>query len=122
MKIKKQFSIKSRFRSFCFATNGIRNAFNTEPNLRIHAVATIGVIVAAICFTVSATEVAVLALAVGLVWMAELFNTAIERIADFISPEKQSAIGLIKDIAAAAVLITALTALAVGCFIFIPKC
>lgn len=122
MKIKNQFSIKSRFRSLGFAVNGIGKAFNTEPNLRIHAVGTIGVVVAARIFNITATEATVLALSVGLVWMAELFNTAVERIADFISPEKQSAIGLIKDIAAGAVLVAAVTALAVGCFIFIPKC
>ncbi len=119
---KKNFSIKSRHRSLGYAFAGLRKAWRTEHNLWIHTAATISVIVAAILFRVSVIEFAILGMASGFVWMAELFNTAIERLADFISPEKQPAIGLIKDIAAAAVLVAAITALAVGCFIFIPKC
>jgi diacylglycerol kinase len=60
-------------------------------------------------------------LAIGMVWAAEIFNTSIERIMDYLSKEKQPAIKIIKDLAAAAVLVTALTALLVGAFVFIPK-
>ena len=57
----------------------------------------------------------------AVVWMAELFNSAIEKAMDFISTEKHPQIKLVKDLAAAAVLITALAAVIVGGIIFIPK-
>ena len=56
-----------------------------------------------------------------MVWTAEIFNTAIEKTMDFISREKHPQIKLVKDLAAAAVLITAVSAIIVGAIIFIPK-
>lgn len=56
-----------------------------------------------------------------MVWTAELFNTAIEKVMDFISTERLPQIKWIKDMAAAAVLITALAAVIIGALIFIPK-
>jgi diacylglycerol kinase len=52
---------------------------------------------------------------------AEIINTAIEQIANFISPDKNENIKKIKDLSAAAVLISAVTALSVGLIVFIPK-
>jgi diacylglycerol kinase len=60
-------------------------------------------------------------LSIGLVISAEAMNSAIENIADFISPERNDAIKRIKDLAAAAVLICALTAVVVGLMVFLPK-
>ena len=57
----------------------------------------------------------------ALVISMELINTAIENMADFISPEHDRRIGKIKDLAAAAVLFSALMALVVGLIIFLPK-
>ena len=57
----------------------------------------------------------------AMVWMAELFNTAIEKTMDFISKEAHPQIKLVKDLAAAAVLIAAIAAVLVGALIFIPK-
>jgi diacylglycerol kinase len=56
-----------------------------------------------------------------MVWVAEIFNTAIEKTMDFISRERHPQIKLIKDLAAAAVLVTAFSALITGAIIFIPK-
>ena len=56
-----------------------------------------------------------------LVWMAEIINTAIEKSMDFISKEKHPQIALVKDLAAAAVLISAVAAFAIGIIIFLPK-
>lgn len=64
---------------------------------------------------------AVVVLVTGLVWAAEILNTAIERLADFVCTEQHYVIKLVKDISAAAVLVSAVTALATGAFIFIPK-
>ena len=79
------------------------------------------VLVLAIYFQVNSYEAIALTLSVGLVWSAEIFNTSIEQIMNYISREKQPAIKIIKDLAAAAVLVSALTALLVGAFVFIPK-
>lgn len=96
-------------------------AFKEEPNFKIHVVATIMVIAAGLYFQLSTTEWLAIVSVIGLVLLTELVNTAIENIADFISPERHEKIKTIKDIAAAAVLISAIAALVVGMLIFIPK-
>ena len=78
-------------------------------------------IVFSILLHISSTEWLAVMLSIGFVWTAEIFNTAIEKTMDFITTEKKPAIKLIKDLSAAAVLIASITALIVGCFIFIPK-
>ena len=92
-----------------------------EQQARLHGIATVLVLVLAIYFQVNSYEAIALTLSVGLVWSAEIFNTSIEQIMNYISREKQPAIKIIKDLAAAAVLVSALTALLVGAFVFIPK-
>lgn len=103
------------------AFNGIKMAFKEEPNFRIHVVATIIVIAAGLYFKLSTTEWLAIIIVIGLVLLTELVNTAIENIADFISPERHEKIKTIKDIAAAAVLISAIVALVVGLLVFVPK-
>ena len=117
----RKFSFHSRLKSFSFAWSGIRELVVREHNARIHLVATAGVIVAGVVFRVSIVEAAVLAVVTGIVWITELFNTCIERVMDFIHPEEHPGIKFIKDLAAGAVLVAALTAVVVGLFIFIPK-
>jgi len=58
---------------------------------------------------------------IGGVFVAELFNSAIESLVDLISPDFNKKAGMIKDMAAGAVLISAVTALVAGLIIFIPK-
>jgi len=58
---------------------------------------------------------------IGLVWVTELINTCLEKMMDFVSKERHPDIKFIKDVSAAAVLVAAITSVAVGCFIFIPK-
>jgi diacylglycerol kinase (ATP) len=72
-------------------------------------------------FNLSFYEIIVLIVVTGFVWVAEIFNTAIERIMDFISTEKNADIKFIKDLAAFGVLISAITAMVAGAIIFIPK-
>ncbi len=121
MKKKEPFSFKKRGNSFQYAFQGIATFFKQEHNARIHLAATILVIVLSFVFPVSRMEAIALVLTVGFVWVAEIFNTAIEKTMDFISVEKNQQIKTIKDLAAAAVLIAALIAVITGCFIFIPK-
>ena len=62
-----------------------------------------------------------LIIVIGFVWVAEFFNTAIERIMDFISPGQHPEVRFIKDMSAGAVLLAALTAAITGGIIFIPE-
>lgn len=117
----KRFSIAARIKSFNYAIEGLFQFIRKEHNAWIHLAATIVVVVLYFVLPVSSMEVIALVFSIGLVWMAELFNTAIEKIMDFTTTEKLPAVKFIKDISAAAVLIAALTALVVGCIIFIPK-
>ena len=104
-----------------FAVQGALKLLTTE-----HSVMTqvgIGVILT-ICgfvFDISRTDWMFQIFAIGLVLSVEGLNTAIEKIADFIHPEFHEKIGFIKDIAAGAVFFAAMTAIAIGCFIYIPK-
>ena len=121
MESNKPFSIRARAKSFVYAFEGILSVFRTEHNTQLHLLATVIVIGLALVFPVSRLEAMALVIAAGLVWIAELFNTAIEKIMDFISVEKNPQIKFIKDLSAAAVLVAAFIAVAVGCFVFIPK-
>jgi diacylglycerol kinase (ATP) len=116
-----KFSIRSRIKSFRYAIAGIRDFVCREHNAWIHLAATLGVIIAAKVLKVSEMEAIVLALAIGLVWVAEILNTCLERTADLVSREDHPSIKYIKDLAAGAVLVAAVTAVVVGLIIFIPK-
>lgn len=115
------FSLQARGKSFRYAFSGIKRFFQSEHNALLHLLATIVVVILAVIFPVTTTEAAVLALSVGFVWAAELFNTVIEKVMDFITVEKHPQIKYIKDLSAAAVLIAAIVAMVAGLFVFIPK-
>jgi len=121
MKTKKYFSWKERAHSFGYACKGIKSLFRTEHNAWIHGALTVAALLLSIFLKISKTEVILLLLATTLVWMAEIINTAIEKSMDFISTEKHPQICLVKDLAAAAVLISAVAALIIGTIIFLPK-
>jgi diacylglycerol kinase/CheY-like chemotaxis protein len=95
--------------------------FAHEHNAWIHMAATITVIISACWFHVSRQELVILIIVIGFVWVSEIFNTAIEKMMDFIAPGYHPRVKLIKDLAAAGVLVASITALATGAFIFIPK-
>lgn len=116
----KKFSWKARGRSFIYAFAGIRSLFTGEHNARIHAVAAVAVIIAGFLFRITAMEWVAVILCIAGVLMAEAFNSAIEALADKISPEKDPLIGRAKDIAAGAVLLFVIGAVAVGLIIFLP--
>ena len=78
------------------------------------------VIAAGIWFNISINEWIAIALTCGIVLAAESFNSAIEALCDLVSPQQNPIIKKVKDLAAAAVLFTAIAALIVGCIIFIP--
>lgn len=88
MKIEKDHSFKARLKSFGYAYKGLKFLFLNEPNAKIHLLITIIVIIAGFYFNVSSIEWCMLLLAIGLVISAEMINTAIEKMADVVSPEK----------------------------------
>lgn len=116
-----KFSIKSRLSSFKFAFQGLLSLVKNEHNARIHLLATILAIVLGIVMKINVTEWALLTIVIGLVFISELFNTAIEKLADFVHPEWNDQIKKVKDYAAAAVFISAIIALVAGGLIFIPR-
>ena len=112
---------KRRLRSFKYAFAGLSDLIKTQPNARIHLLAAIVVTLAGIYFKVSATEWCILILTIGLVLVAEAFNTALEYLTNMMSPDYHPLAGKTKDVAAAGVLILAIVALLVGMIIFLPK-
>lgn len=111
--------MNARIRSFYYAFAGIKQLFK-QDNAKIHAVVALVVIVAGFVFKIAVIEWIALLFAIGLVLSAEAFNTAIEFLADRVSLAEEKQIGAVKDVAAGAVLIAAVTAAAVGLFVFIP--
>ena len=110
----------TRYSSFKFAFKGMTAVFRSEPNMHLHVLASMIVFVMAYRFEVTRTEWCLLVFCVGLVWMAEIFNTSIETLTDLVSPEQHVLAGKTKDLAAGAVLMAAITAVVVGLIIFIP--
>jgi diacylglycerol kinase len=104
--------------SFKYAFKGLVIAIREEQNFRIHLMAIVAVVIAGALLRLSLTEWMIIVLTMGMVLAAELCNTAIEDIVNFISPQNNKAAGRIKDISAAAVMVTAITALLVGIYIF----
>ena len=121
MSQSEKFSISKRIKSFKYAFNGLRIAVKEEHNMRIQLIAIIVVISAGLYFEISGMEWVTLVLVMGFVVSMEIMNSSIENVCDFISPEKHELIKKVKDLAAAAVLISALSALIVGLIIFVPK-
>lgn len=116
-----KFSIKKRIHSFKHAWNGLRILIKEEHNARVHIFAAIIIIISGLLLKISNSEWIAIVFAIGIVISLEIVNSAIENIADFVSPEKHERIKTIKDLAAAAVLIGALSALTIGLIIFVPK-
>jgi diacylglycerol kinase (ATP) len=115
------FSVRARLRSFRYAFGGLHSFFNTQHNAIIHLLMTMIAFSAAVFFNVSEGEAIAITLAAALVWVAELFNTAIEKLADMVSKDFHPGIKFIKDVSAAAVLIAAMAAFLTGAIIFLSK-
>lgn len=118
---REKFSIKARIKSFKYAWSGLRAAIIFEHNARIHALAAILVVILSWVLNISALEWLAVTGAIAIVFIAELVNSSIEKLADVISPEQNAKIGLIKDLAAAAVLVAAIFAVIVFGIVFFPK-
>lgn len=114
------YDYKKQIRSFGFAWKGIRNVVGKEQNLSFHFIAALCAIAGGVVLGITRMEWMVVVLCIGMVIAAELINSAVERIVDLVSPQRHPLAGQIKDIAAGAVLVCALTAMVVGIIIFTP--
>jgi diacylglycerol kinase len=113
--------LKKRIKSFGFALTGIYELVRSEPNARIHLLATIVALGAGFFLKISNPEWCVVLIVIALVWAAEAFNTVIEKLADHLFPEYHETARIVKDVSAGAVLICAIVALVCGLIIFLPK-
>jgi diacylglycerol kinase len=107
-------------KSLGFAWSGLRRLVKEERNARIHLVASLAVLIVCFFLPLSSSEWLWILLSISLVWMAELFNSAIERLTDLASPERHPLAGAAKDVAAAAVLVAALFCLAIAALVLVP--
>ncbi|GAA4018912.1 diacylglycerol kinase [Hymenobacter fastidiosus] len=112
--------LRRRVASFGHAFRGVAAALRSEVHLRFHAGATVAAVGLGFYLRISRLEWALVALAIGAVWSAELLNTALEALTDLVSPEYHPLAGRAKDVAAGAVLVVALAALVVGLLVFGP--
>jgi len=111
-------SFKRLIKSFGYAGRGLAKVFKEEQNFKIEVLAAFVVILVALTIEVSLVELTVLILAIGLVLVMEVINSAVEAISDVLKPKLDNYVKRIKDIVAAGVMLSALTALAIGCLIF----
>lgn len=117
----KKFSLRSRLKSFEFAFNGIHTLIKEEHNSRIHIFMATCACICGLVLKLRNSEWIFIILAIGFVLVSEIFNSMIENLADLITAQKHPTIKKVKDLAAAMVLISAITALVIGAIIFIPK-
>lgn len=118
IKMKKE---KNIFKSFKYAFEGILTSLKAERNMKIHFTIMIFVIILGIILKISKIEWIICIVLFGFVISLELVNTAIENTVDLITQEKNPKAKIAKDVAAGAVLISAITAAVIGLIIFVPK-
>jgi diacylglycerol kinase (ATP) len=116
-----KFAIRDRLKSFRFAFNGIRILLIHEHNAWVHLFAVVCVILTAFLLKISILEWVTIVIVIGFVIALEAINSSIEKLSDFVSPEKHNQIKIVKDLSAAGVLLSAITAVIVGLLIFMPK-
>ena len=114
--------IKGRLKSFSFAFSGLCILLREERNAQLYVVFAIIALLMSWWLQISPTEWIIVCSAIGLMFAMEAVNTAIEELSDFACNQKiQHSIKKVKDLAAAAVLLTAIVALIAGLIIFVPK-
>lgn len=112
--------LRSRFASFRPAFTGLWHLVRTQPNAWIHAVISAAVVAAGLWLQLDFEGWALIAITMGFVWAAEAINTAIEAVVDLASPEHHPLAKVAKDVSAAAVVVAAVAAVAVGLLILGP--
>ena len=117
----KESFIRNRIKSVGFAARGAWYLIRTESSIQVQVGISILVTAAGFYFNISTTEWIFQFLAIGVVMGVEGVNTAVEKLSDYIQPEQDPFIGMVKDISAGAVLMTSIAASIVGFIIYFPK-
>lgn len=122
-KVKKKLKLDNKrlTHSFKYAFEGIKQSYKGEQNLKIHTFVAILVIVFGFFLKINYYEWLICLILIGLVLMAEFFNTAIEYVVDLASPKIHPLAKAAKDTASAGVLIISIISAIIGTIIFIPK-
>ncbi|MCG8545884.1 MAG: diacylglycerol kinase family protein [Alphaproteobacteria bacterium] len=115
-----RFSVSARLKSFAHAFDGLRTLIRQEHNARIHLIATVCVVAAGFAIGLDGSDWRWIILAIGWVWFAEAMNAAFEYLCDVVSPDANDTVRIAKDVAAAAVLISAVGAAVIGAIILTP--
>jgi diacylglycerol kinase len=108
-------------KSFIYAWSGIKTSFKSEANFKIHMVAATVAIALGVLLNLSNTEWCAIILCIAFVLSIEMMNTAIEKLCDVVHKDTHPVIKMVKDIAAGAVLVAAVSSLIIGTIIFLPK-
>ena len=114
------FSVASRLESFRCAFRGVGTLLASQHNARIHLLATVCACGLGFLIGISRLEWCAIVVAIAMVWTAEALNTAFEFLCDVASPEFHPLIQKAKDVAAAAVLLSAAGAVVIGLIVFVP--
>ena len=110
--------LAARIRSFGYAFRGLWLVILTQPHPQLHALATIAVMIAGVLLHLRRWEWVAILLCIGMVWVAEALNSALEFLADEVSLEKRERIRNAKDVAAGGVLIAAIISVIVAAMVF----
>lgn len=113
--------MKKLLKSFKYAFEGIFTGIKEEQNMKVHITIMILVIISGIMLKISKIEWIICIILFGLVISMELINTAIENTVDLITKEKKEKAKIAKDVAAGAVLVSAIASAIIGLIIFVPK-
>lgn len=108
-------------KTFKNAIHGLLISWREQRNMKIHSVAILLVVIAGFYFDFSYTDWCLVSLAIGAVLGMEVMNSSVEELVNFVSPEKRKEAGRIKDIAAGAVFVVAITSALIGLIIIISK-
>jgi diacylglycerol kinase (ATP) len=116
----KKFSLKNRAQSFVHAWHGIKWLVKSQHNAWLHVLASFTVVGAAFYVHLGRSDWMIILIVMGMVWVAEALNTAIEIIGDAQTLARHPLIGRAKDVAAGGVLLSAILAFIVGLMVFWP--
>lgn len=107
--------------SFGYAFRGLRYAFRTQRNIKIHSVFAVFAITLGIVLQISRTEMSIIVLLISTIIVLELLNTVIEEIVNMLTLSRKIRAMVTKDVAAAAVLVAATSSVVIGALIFLPR-
>lgn len=111
---------KRLVKSFGFAAKGLKKVWQTEKNFRIHSVIALVVIILALFLEIQSFDYLLLLIVIALVLILEILNSSLERLVDMLSPGTHHFVKEIKDLLAAAVLLSAVLSVIVGVVVFWP--